>query len=32
MKIKDYNDMMGHLLRKGTPEQAKRAEENNMNN
>jgi hypothetical protein len=29
MRIKDYNDMMGHLLRKGTPEQAKRAEENN---
>ena len=29
MNIKDYNDMMGQLLRKGTPEQAKRAEENN---
>ena len=29
MKIKDYNEMMKYMTRPGTPEQNKRAEENN---
>jgi len=29
MRIKDYNQMMSHLTRPGTPEQNKKAEENN---
>lgn len=29
MKIKDYNQMIGYMTKKGTPEQIKKAEENN---